>query len=97
MDVQAFESEVNSHGPREIFVALDHLRGRPNAVCHGKLEGGQPKPGVQVRRLAGHVHFDLTRISGDHYTRETHSIPEECFSRFASTLLELLGRSRVHT
>jgi hypothetical protein len=90
VDVEAFESEINSHRAMEIFVALDHVRGRPNAVCHGKVEDGWPKPGVLVRRLGGDVRFDVTVVSGDNYTRETHSMPESCFSTFASALLELL-------
>jgi hypothetical protein len=90
-DVEMFESEVDSHKPLEILVALKHVRGRPNAVCHGKMEGGNPKQGVQVRRLEGHVHFDLTMTHGDSYTRDTYSIPEEYFPAFASALL---GRLR---
>jgi len=90
-DVERFESEVDAHKPQEILVALKHVRGRPNAVCHGKLEDGTPKPGVHVRRLEGHVHFDLTMTHGDSYTRETYSIPDEYFPAFACALL---GRLR---
>jgi hypothetical protein len=90
-DVEGFESEVDAHKPQEILVALKHVRGRPNAVCHGKLEDGKPKPGVQVRRLEGHVHFDLTMTHGDSYTRETYSIPDQYFAAFACALL---GRLR---
>jgi hypothetical protein len=94
VDVQAFEREINSHAAMDTFVALDRLRGRPHAVCHGKVEDGWPKPGVQVRRLGGEVRFDVTVVTGDNYTRKTHSMPESCFSTFASALLELLrGRS----
>jgi hypothetical protein len=90
-DVEGFESEVDSHKPQEIHVALKHVRGRPNAVCHGKVEHGKPKPGVQVRQLEGHVHFDFTMTHGDSYTCETYSIPAEYFAAFACALL---GRLR---
>jgi hypothetical protein len=89
-NVEAFESEVDLHKPQEILVALKHVRGRPNAVCHGKVENGKPKPGVQVCRLGGHVHFELTMTNGDNYTRETYSIPDEYFSAFACALVTAL-------
>jgi hypothetical protein len=91
VDVQAFEREINSHALAKVRAAVDRLRGRPCAVGHGKVEDGQPQPGVQVRRSGDHVQFELTTVSGDSYTRETHWLSAECVSGFASALLQVLG------